>query len=48
MKVLFLGDSITEGVPGVSYVELIKKETTYECINRGKGGDTVSSLYRRV
>ncbi|MGS0973404.1 MAG: SGNH/GDSL hydrolase family protein [Candidatus Izemoplasmataceae bacterium] len=48
MKILFLGDSITEGVPGVSYVDLIKKETTYECINRGKGGDTVSSLLRRV
>jgi len=48
MKILFLGDSITEGNPGVSYVDQFKKETSHQCINRGKGGDTVSSLYRRV
>jgi len=48
MNILFLGDSITEGVPGVSYVDVLRKEPTFQCVNRGKGGDTVSSLFRRV
>lgn len=49
MKVLFLGDSITAGVPGVSYVQMIG-DMCQECtlVNRGIGGDTVSSLLRRV
>ena len=49
MKVAFLGDSITEGIPGVSFVNLIiDKHDDYEIINYGRGGDTVSSLYRRI
>jgi len=49
MNVLFLGDSITEGVPGVSYTEIIKKQIeNIKIVNRGVGGDTVSSLFRRV
>ena len=49
MKILFLGDSITEGVPGVPYVPMIQNSFT-DCnlVNRGIGGDTVSSLLRRV
>ncbi len=49
MKVLFLGDSITEGIPGVSYVSMIQDNCIdYELVNRGIGGDTVSSLFVRV
>ena len=49
MKILFLGDSITEGKPGVSYISMIQKNfKDIELINRGFGGDTVSSLYKRV
>jgi lysophospholipase L1-like esterase len=46
MKIAFLGDSITEGIPGVSYVKLI--DSTHQCINYGKGGDTVISLHKRI
>lgn len=49
MKIAFLGDSITEGVPGVSYVDIIKNKLPLDDIsNFGKGGDTVSSLKRRI
>lgn len=49
MDILFLGDSITEGVPGVSYVEKVSgSNKNWNTINRGKGGDTVLSLYKRV
>lgn len=49
MKIAFLGDSITEGVPGISYVDIIQNNSTgFEVVNLGKGGDTVSSLLRRL
>ena len=49
MKVLFLGDSITEGIPGVSYVSMVQdSNSNFDLVNRGVGGDTVSSLLRRV
>jgi len=49
MRILFLGDSITEGIPGVPYVPKIKKRFTESIlINRGLGGDTVSSIFSRV
>lgn len=49
MKIAFLGDSITEGVPGVSYVDLVQKALPdYEIGNYGKGGDTVLSLKNRI
>ena len=49
MKILFLGDSITEGVPGVSYIAMIKDNISkLDLVNRGIGGDTVSSLLKRV
>ncbi len=49
MKILFLGDSITEGIPGVSYVSIMQDSNSdYDLVNRGVGGDTVSSLLRRV
>jgi len=49
MKIAFLGDSITEGVPGVSYVNILQENlTNYELVNFGKGGDTISSLKKRI
>ncbi len=49
MKIAFLGDSITEGIPGVNYVNLIKTEfPDYQIDNYGKGGDTVLSLLKRI
>jgi lysophospholipase L1-like esterase len=49
LKILFLGDSITEGIPGVPYIPMIKEELSKSnLVNRGVGGDTVSSLYNRV
>lgn len=49
MKVMFLGDSITEGFPGVSFFKMLKEEMPgVELINRGKGGDTVISLSKRA
>ncbi len=49
MKILFLGDSITEGVPGVSFIPMIQDNfSSIDLVNRGVGGDTVSSLLSRV
>ena len=49
MKIAFLGDSITKGVPKVSYFDILKNQANgYELKNYGKGGDTVSSLLKRT
>ena len=55
MRVLFLGDSLTEGVDGVSYLRRLEDKIAadsrlrgLELINRGCGGDTVQNLARRV
>lgn len=49
MKILFLGDSITKGIPGVSYVSMVQDNfSDFDLVNRGVGGDTVSSLLKRV
>lgn len=49
MKIAFLGDSITEGIPGASYVEGIRKnKADFELVNFGKGGDTAGSLLKRI
>lgn len=48
MKIAFLGDSITEGIPKVSYVDIVDSKTEHEVFNYGKGGDTVMSLHKRV
>lgn len=49
MRVVFLGDSLTEGVHGTSYVERVAKALPHvECINAGVGGDTTLNLCRRV
>lgn len=49
MKIAFLGDSITEGIPGVSFVDYVSKNNgSFDAVNLGKGGDTVASLLKRV
>jgi lysophospholipase L1-like esterase len=49
MRIAFYGDSLTRGVPGVSFLRALKKMLPQdELMNLGKGGDTVVSLYRRV
>ena len=48
-RILLWGDSITEGKPGSSYaLRLSRRFPDWEFVNRGKGGDTVQSLARRM
>lgn len=54
-KIVFLGDSLTEGVDGASYLralgELLASDARLppiDLINAGQGGDTVRNLARRV
>jgi lysophospholipase L1-like esterase len=47
--IAFLGDSLTEGFPGVSYLKILKKRLPKDDLfNFGKGGDTVISLFKRI
>ncbi len=49
MKIACYGDSLTEGLPGVSYVDMLRKALPeHTILNYGKGGATVRSLYRRL
>lgn len=49
MKIAFLGDSITEGIPGVSYVKKIESTLPLcKVSNYGVGGDTIQSLFKRI
>jgi len=49
MNIIFFGDSLTEGVPGISYLDILKEKLPqHKLVNAGKGGDTVISLYRRI
>ena len=55
MRIVFLGDSLTEGVDGVSYLRLLRERAardallrTLDLVNSGVGGDTVLNLPRRV
>lgn len=49
MKLVFVGDSLTAAVPGVSFVEMVKAAyPNDEVLNYGKGGDTVTSLNTRM
>jgi lysophospholipase L1-like esterase len=55
MRVVFFGDSLTEGVDGVSYLRLLHERihgagtpSGVELINAGVGGDTVVNLARRL
>ena len=49
MKILFIGDSITKGYPGASFVDLLHKEFpnwTYK--NLGVNGDTLPMISKRL
>lgn len=55
MRIVFLGDSLTEGVDGASYLRLLKGQIATDqrlygatLINAGRGGDTVFNAARRV
>jgi lysophospholipase L1-like esterase len=48
-RISFLGDSLTRGIPGAAFIEILENRLPeYELLNYGKGGDTVLSLYRRI
>jgi lysophospholipase L1-like esterase len=49
LKIAFIGDSLTEGIVGSSFFDILdKKLPQHELFNCGKGGDTVISLFRRL
>lgn len=49
MKIAFYGDSLTAGIPGVSYFNLLKQRLPqHELLNFGEPDDTVLSLYQRI
>ena len=49
MRVAFFGESVTEGIPGVSFFRALEARLREDQLtNYGKAGDTVISLYRRI
>lgn len=49
MRIAFVGDSLTEGRPGSSYVAILREKLPgHTLVNLGEGNDTVVSLYRRL
>ncbi len=49
MKIVFAGDSLTWGKPGVGYVHILQQKLTgQELINLGKGGDSTEGLLHRI
>lgn len=46
MKTVFVGDSLTQGIPGVSYWRFLKDKKNL--INKGIGGDTLLGAAERV
>lgn len=49
MKVALIGDSITEGRPGVAFAPLLEQRfSDITFVNLGKPGETVTSLYNRL
>lgn len=49
MKICLIGDSLTEGRPGVSFTKILeKKYDNVTFINLGKPGETVKSLHERI
>jgi lysophospholipase L1-like esterase len=55
LRIVFLGDSLTEGTHGASYLAVLRSKlaqtpalSDVELINAGVGGDTVANLLRRV
>ncbi len=49
MRIAFFGDSLTVGLPGSSYVALLRERFPDDTlVNLGRGNDTVVSLYQRI
>ncbi|MFF2754097.1 SGNH/GDSL hydrolase family protein [Psychrobacillus sp. NPDC058041] len=49
MKVALIGDSLTEGRPGVSFYNILEEKfPNYTFVNLGKPGETVKSLHKRL
>lgn len=55
MRVVFLGDSLTEGSPGAAYLDTLARRIAgdprlqgVELVNAGVGGDTAPNLVRRI
>ena len=49
MKIAFIGDSLTAGIPGSSYFTILRERLPdHALVNLGRGNDTVVSLYRRI
>ncbi|WP_404469818.1 GDSL-type esterase/lipase family protein [Sutcliffiella horikoshii] len=49
MKIACIGDSLTEGRPGVSFFNILKKKyPDIKFVNLGKAGETVKSLHTRL
>src|SRR5690625_7743625 len=49
MKIALIGDSLTEGRPGVSFFNILKEKfPNITFINLGKPGETVKSLHTRL
>ena len=55
MRIVFLGDSLTEGATGASYLRALKRLVAddprlhgFKLVNAGQGGDTVFHVARRV
>jgi len=48
-RILFIGDSITEGKIGTGYVDIIQhKFPEFHCHNYGRGGDTLFGIFTRL
>jgi lysophospholipase L1-like esterase len=49
MRIGFFGDSLTEGLPGVSYVDILQERfPNDELVNFGRAGDSVIGTLQRV
>ena len=49
MRIAFVGDSLTEGIPGCSYFAILcERLPEHTLINLGKANDTVIRLYHRL
>ncbi|MBL0331111.1 MAG: SGNH/GDSL hydrolase family protein [Bacteroidetes bacterium] len=48
MKIVFVGDSITNGKLGASFVDLISKDNRYHITNLGHDGDTWNLIFNRL
>ncbi len=48
MDILCVGDSLTFGNVGYSYIHFLRQNTRYRLINKGRNGDTVRGAYARL